>query len=99
MYICERAIVFNVYGNLSIMFKNVMRQEDLLGYFNLATVIFYAPINCKPHPPPGAHWISGGDLSNQICTILHIWGIAFLANPLQYPMFSPPTTLGIYGFC
>ena len=58
----------------------------------------YAPINCKPHPPPGAHGVSDGDLSSQICTILYIWGIAFLANPLQYPMFSPPTTLGIY-FC
>ena len=42
----------------------------------------------SPTPPPGAHGVSGGDLSNQICTILHIWGIAFLANPLQYPMFS-----------
>ena len=48
----------------------------------------------SPTPPPGAHGVSGGDLSNQIYTILHIWGIAFLANPLQYPMFSPPNTLG-----
>ena len=23
-----------------------------------------------------------------------IWGIGFLTNPLQYPVFSPPTTLG-----
>ena len=42
----------------------------------------------SPTSPPGAHGVSGEGLSNQICTILHIWGIAFFANPLQYPMFS-----------
>ena len=57
-------------------------------WYNLHAV--YAPINGKPHPPT---CISGGDLSNQICTIPQICGIAYLTNPLQYPMFSPPTTL------
>ena len=49
----------------------------------------------SPIPPPTwGIWVSGGDLSNQICTITQIWSIAYLTNPLQYPMFSPPTTLG-----
>lgn len=48
----------------------------------------------SPTLTPGAHGVSGGDLSNQTCTILHIWGIAFLANPLQYPCFAHQTPWG-----
>ena len=47
-----------------------------------------------PLLPPGAYGARGGDLSNQNCTIPHIWGIPVLANPLQYPMFPyPPPSL------
>lgn len=34
-----------------------------------------------PPPPPGARGLSDGDLSNQICTILHIQGLAYLQIP------------------
>jgi len=38
-----------------------------------------------PPPPPGA---SGGDLSSSMCTIPHLWGYTFEANPHTRPSIT-----------
>ena len=45
-----------------------------------------------PSPPPGAHGVSGWDLSSSKCTTPHLWGITFEANPYTRPCFLPTLT-------
>ena len=58
-----------------------------------AKTMSYASINCKPHP----HLEHMGSVVG-ICTILHIWGIAFLANPLRHPCFPRLETRTVFTF-
>ena len=41
----------------------------------------------SPTPPTWGQW--WGFVKPDLYTILHIWGIVFLANPLQYPTHHP----------
>ena len=57
-----------------------MLQSVFVGFRRQRSSMFEcnAPINCMPHL---GHMGLVGDLSSSMCTMLHIWGISFEANP------------------